>query len=325
MTASLSGSVVHEPVASLFPLDLSGDVVALRACIDAGTQEGVFAVAAVSFGYDRAVKATREWDRLLKGRTFHMTDLNARQNEFEGIEDDEVHEIMVGTVGIIRKYASFAVAISCDAAHVADALPVFAQRHPDMENLLAAMRSTYGFMCHFAMTALGNRANKGGPGRQIAYVFEQGDPGQRGLRKYLEFLGDEPHHRLLLNSYSFSRLTVADKDEIEGVFHASDLLAWEWARHVDRHRNGKPIRRSLAEIVGNSSTDENENGIYLLNGLKVYCRHFKADRLRSLLGYFRESLEAESHAELEAAFNRYREAYPGAGMEESFEALRRGY
>src|SRR5258705_13481371 len=100
----------HEPVASLFPLNLSGELVALRACIDAGTQEGVFCVAAIAFGYDRAVKANREWERLLKGRTFHMTDFHARKGQFYGIQDDEFREIMVGTVRIIRQYASFGVA-----------------------------------------------------------------------------------------------------------------------------------------------------------------------------------------------------------------------
>jgi hypothetical protein len=254
-----------------------------------------------------------------------MTDLNARQNEFKGITTEEVHEIMVGTVAIIRNYASFAVAVSCDASLVADSLPVVAQKHPDMDNLLAAMRSIYGFMCHFAMYALGSRVNKGGPGRQISYVFEEGDKGQRGLKKYLEFLGDELHHRLLLNGYSYSRLTVTPKAELEGIFHSSDLLAWEWSRHVDRHRKGKPIRRSLAEIVGNSATEENENGIYLTNGRKVYCRHFQTDRIKALAEWFRETMEAESAAEVDAAFGRYREAYPGSSVEESYLALRRGY
>src|SRR5688500_4824697 len=120
MSACLSLPVVHEPLASLFPLDLAGNVVALRACIDAGAQQGVFCVAAVAFGYDRARKANNKWSRLMKGRTFHMTDLNARQGEFEGIQNHEVHEIMVGAVEIVREYASFMVAVSCDANLVSE-------------------------------------------------------------------------------------------------------------------------------------------------------------------------------------------------------------
>lgn len=300
--------------------------MALRACVDAGTQKNVFCVAAVAFGYDRAVKAAREWDRVLSGRTFHMTDLHARQCEFEGIEKDEVDAIMKGAVSIIRRYASFAVAVSCDAALVADALPVVADKHPDMKNLLSAMKSIYGLMCHFGMSALGRHANNDGPGRQISYVFEQGDEGQGGLRKYLEFLDPEQqHHRLLLNNYSFNRLTVADKKEIEGIFHASDLLAWEWARHVTRDRAGKPIRGSLAEMAEHTMPYHDANGLTIRNGRKLYCRHFPSERLTAIAGFFGDTLAANSTEEVDAAFNRYRKLYPGGGMEESLESLRRGY
>jgi hypothetical protein len=323
VNAFLPGSL-DESVASLFPLDLSGDVVALRACVDAGTQDGVFSVAAVAFGYDRAVRANGEWERLLKGRTFHMTDLHSRKGEFKDIQDDEVHTIMVGTVRIIRQYASYVVAVSCDASQVADGLPVVSEKHPDMENLLAALRSPYGFMCHIAMTGLGMRANNNGPGRQISYVFERGDDGQKGLRRYLEYLGDEPHHLMLLDGYSFSRLTVADKDKIEGVFHASDLLAWEWARHVDRHKNGKPIRRSLAELAGRASAHPDVYGMSLINGRTFFCRHFSYERLAALAEYFRESLAATTVEEQNAVFNRYRAKYPGPGPEEALKRLSQG-
>lgn len=290
-----------EAIASLFPLDLSGDVVALRACIDAGAQGPVFCVAAVAFGYDRAVKANREWEKLLKGRTFHMTDLNSRHGDFEGIERDEVNAIMRGTVEIIREYASFIVAVSCDADLVADSLPVTASRHPDMEHLLAAFKSTYGLMCHLAMTAVGTRANPDNTrkGQNISYVFERGDDGQRGLRKYLEFLGDEPYHDLFLNGYSHNRSTVADKDDIEGVFHASDLIAWEWARHVGRHNDGDPMRKSLAEIVGNLPAVMDEHGLTVSDGNRIFLRHFVPKSIGMLAGYFRDMLAATTLEEME--------------------------
>lgn len=317
-----------EAFASLFPLNLRGDVVALRACIDAGTQKGVFALAAVAFGYSNAVKANNKWERLLKGRTFHMTDLHARKGEFCGIEDVEVDAIMKGTVAIIREYASCAVAVSCDAELIADSLPTIADKHPDMENLLAAMRSTYGFMCHFAMAALGAKANKGGPGRNISYVFERGDEGQRGLRRYLETLdGEQPHHRLLLNGYSFNRLTITPKEELEGLFHSSDLLAWEWARHIDRHRRGEPMRKSLAAIIGGNSLSSTKNGLVANNGIKVFGIHFHAERIAPLAEYFRNSLTATSLEETAAAFEKYRERVPGAAMSDDALArlLQRGF
>lgn len=303
-------ALIYEPIASLFPLDLSGEIVALRACIDAGTQEGVFCLAAIAFGYHRAVKANREWEQLLKGRTFHMTDLNAREKDFKGIKKDEVDAIMVGTVAIIRKYASFAVALSCDAELIADSLPVVAENQPDMQRMLAALRSTYGCMCHFAMTAIGTRANNNQPGRQISYVLERGDKGQRGVERYLDFLGSEPYHGVILDSYSLNRSTVADKEEIEGIFHASDLLAWEWARHVGRYKNDKPMRRSLAELAGNAHAVSDELGISLMDGRRFFCGHLSPERLQAFLAFYRETLAATTREEVDAAVNRYRELYP---------------
>lgn len=303
-----------EAVASLFPLDLSGDVVALRACIDAGTQDGIFCVAGVAFGYDRAVKANHEWRRLMKGRTFHMTDLNSRQGEFEGIEDDEVREIVVGTVDIIRRHASYVTAASCDAKLVAAHLPTLASKGADMAHMLAAFRSAYGLMCHFAMLGLGLKANENAakPGRHISYVIEQGDEGQRGVRAYLDFLGDEPHHKIFLDGYSLNRFTIADKDEIEGIFHASDLVAWEWARHVGRHYRGEPMRKSLSELVRVQAVAD-EGGVTLSDGRRFFLVHFSEKDLAPRLTFFRENLAATSRAEAEDVFRRYREAYPAKG------------
>ena len=85
----------EDDIASLFPLDLSGQILVLRACIDAsGRESGVYSLASVAFGYDNAVKANREWKALLGTRTFHMKDLNSRSEEFLGIADDEVEECL---------------------------------------------------------------------------------------------------------------------------------------------------------------------------------------------------------------------------------------
>lgn len=104
-----------DDIASLFPLDLSGHAVALRASIDAsGRRSGVFAVAAVAYVFDRAVKANREWERLMDGRRFHMTDLIARQEDFVGMTPDQAERLVAALTSIVRKYASYVVAVSCD-------------------------------------------------------------------------------------------------------------------------------------------------------------------------------------------------------------------
>jgi hypothetical protein len=128
---SAHGADSNEEIAALFPLDLSGDVVALRASIDASRRgSGVFALGGVAFGYDRAVKANNEWNRLMNGRTFHMTDLNAREGDFRGISDPEKHRIMVGIVSILRTYASSIVAVSCDDTLILEAFPSVSSGDP---------------------------------------------------------------------------------------------------------------------------------------------------------------------------------------------------
>jgi hypothetical protein len=303
---------LDETVASVFPLQLDGFVVALRACIDAGTQGDIFCVAAVAYGYDRAVKASRDVERLMMGRTFHMTDVHNRKEEFEGISDAEAHNITVGMVDAVRENASYVVAVACDAALVADMLPNAAAKHPDFESLLAAFRSTYGFMCHLAMTALGTRASALGKSkaRQISYVFEQGDDGQKGLRRYLEYLSDDPHHRLLLDSYSYGRSTVTPKEGLEAVFHSADFVAWEWARHVNRHKSGSSMRRSLSALTGQTEVIPNGSGITLRDDNRFFLKYLSVEQLAAPAAFFRESLVSTRDEEVLEAFSRYRAVHP---------------
>ncbi len=309
----LVGCDIDEDIASLFPLNLSGCLVALRACIDHSTKlSGVFSIAGVTFGYDRAVKAHRKWERILDGRTFHMTDLNAREGDFKGISDSEKHQIMVGTIDIIRQYASHVVAVSCDAELVADHLPTIARGNQDNQQMLAAFRSPYGYMCHLTMTALGGKANRSGrqSRRQISYIFERGDEGQKGLMRYLEFLQEGPEDRgIFLDSYSLASETVTPKDKMEGIFHAADLVAWEWGKHVERQRKNLPERKSMAALFGgNTALVESKHGQTLSNAEKCYFRHFRPEKLQHTLRFFRSALVAQSRDEVWAEFRAWEES-----------------
>ena len=83
------------------------------------------------------------------------------------------------------------------------------------------------------------------------------------------------------------------------------------------------MRRSLEAITGAPAYDA-ENGLTVRNGSKVYCRHFGAERLKAIAGYFGDTLVANSLEETESAFNKYRQLYPGPGMEESIAHLFQG-
>jgi len=288
--------------------------MALRACVDAGEQAGTFCVAVIAFGFDKAKRANREWEEALNGRTFHMTDLHNRQGDFKGINDVEVDAIMKSVVQIIRKYAQYAVAISCDTKVIAPYLPRAASRGPDMDHMLAALKSTYGLMCHLAMYAIGRRANENKNRRQISYIFELGDNGQRGFKCYLDYLGNEKHHDLLLDGYSIDRSMVTDKEKLEGVFHSADLIAWEWARHVNRSKAGRPMRKSLSALTGKNIAESDKYGMTLEVGRQFFLRHFSPDYFVPATVCFSEMLLAESMEQFEEAVERYKLIHPETNL-----------
>lgn len=301
----------NEAVASVFPIDLSGEVVALRACIDAsGRNSGVFTVAGVAFGFDRAIKANREWQRLMDGRAFHMTDLNARKGDFEGISDTEKTRIVTGIVRILRSYASYAMAVSCDASIVS--MPRSATPDPEASAMLSIFRSVYGYMCNTAMFAMANlvasHSNSSEP--RISYIFEKGDDGQKGLIKYLDFLQNSTFaDEILKEGYLLSRYTVTAKGEMEGIFHSSDFLAWEWSKHVEGLTSGRRMRQSLAAFLSPAADlVENGHGLTVCDGRRYFLRHFREDKIERNIGYYRDILKATSLEEYNAVVSRW-EAY----------------
>lgn len=287
----------------LFPLDLAGDIAVLRAGIDAGRSEhGVFAVAGVAFGYDNAVKANAKWDRLMDGRIFHMTDLNARQGDFAGIQDDEVHAIMKGMVEIIRSHAKYIVTVSCAEDLISEVLPQEANRGRDSEEMRNLFRSPYGYLCHMCMYGLGKFANQFRPGsKSISYVLESGDRGQKGLIRFVRYIEEAPHAEILRKSYSYGRLTTTPKDEMDGIFHAADLIAWEWGRHIERFRNGKPMRKSLSNLAGNDRVTDDRHGITLGGENRFMFRHYNERNMDRYVAVMRRIVEASSAVDVDGA------------------------
>lgn len=296
----------REAIAALFPLDLSGEVVALRACIDAGTSKaGTLSVAGVAFGYGRAVKANAEWNRLLKGRTFHMTDLHNRKEDFEGIDDEEVEKIMRGVVAIIRKHASHVVAVSCD-------LNLLTEKFSKISNddygrfLERAFRSPYTVMLHLCMWGMGRFANNHSKGRrEISYVLESGDEGQLAFINYVQWLMTQPMHGDQLNHYSLSRLTTAPKDQIEGVFHSADFVAWEWARQVERQKQTLPMRKSFSIVTEQGRSNPDYFGLTLSDRQKNFFRHYDERHANRWVRFAREGLGAKTSSQFEEAVSHW--------------------
>ncbi len=287
-------SHADDVVECLFPIDGSGLIGVLRCGIDASTNKdgNVFTVAAVAFDMGRAKRANKKWDVALKGRVFHMTDLNAREGDFKGIEDKEVKDLMIQTVGAVRDYSAFVVAVSCDLEEVRPYLPATSSKDITSPEMLAAFRSAYGVMVHLCMTAVGHFA---GGGREVSYTLERGDEGQGGLIRYLDFIENSSIPEQMCDLYSFRRKSVGGKDEIEGIFHSADLIAWEWGRQVARNAKGLPKRRSF-EIIEKRT--------------KNYFRHFGSGEMTAFLETFQLILDATSQEDVQRAITYWRAARP---------------
>ncbi|PBC02519.1 hypothetical protein [Mesorhizobium sp. WSM3860] len=297
-----------ESIASLFPLDLSGEVVALRASIDAGRSgSGVYAVAGVAFTYGRAKRANKHWQRLMDGRTFHMTDLNAREGDFAGISDTDKDRIMRGIVEIIRNNASHIVCTSYDDVLIAEKFPKDSNNVKAADKFLyKAFKKQYGPMIHMCMWALGDFANGGtDTGNHISYVLEAGDDGQGGFIEYIHNLlkrsKSHPVYKYVLEQYSLSRLVATPKEEMEGIFHAADFVAWEWARHIEDRRKKLPVRKSFEALTNKIPAAEDYYGFTLGDRSKLFCRHYAEKHANRLVKFLRETAEAKSEADLQAA------------------------
>lgn len=280
-----------------------GETLALRACIDAGrSKDGVFSVAGVAFGYDKAVKANAEWNRLLNGRIFHMTDLHNRKRDFEGIDADEVDKIMLGIVAIIRKYAAHVVVVSCDLTLLTE---TFASTKNN-EVITTAFRSPYAAMLHICMWAMGRFANEHSKGRRaISYVLESGDEGQPAFVSYIQRSMAEPVFRSQLDHYSLSTLTSKPKEQIDGVFHSADFFAWEWARQVERQKKTLPMRKSFSVVTEQGQSNSDYFGLTLSDRRKNFFRHYDERHVNRWVRFLREGLGAKTSEGVDEAINQW--------------------
>lgn len=293
---------------------MAGDVVVLCASIDAGkSQKGVHAVAGVAFGYDNQAKANAKWERLMDGRVFHMTDLNARRNHFSGISDSEVVGIMKGIVDIIRCHASFIVAVSCQDDLISEPLPNKANRDRDSEEMRNIFRSSYGCLGHICMWKLGKFANQSRPDKkQISYVLEHGDIGQNGLVRFMRHIENShsPEAEVLRQKYSYNQLRTAEKGQMPGILHASDFIAWEWGRHIERVIDSKSMRKSLQCLIGTNKTFESHHGFTLVGENRFFLRHFNQQNMDRVAAHLRRFIEAESDADMIEAYASWEASRP---------------
>ncbi len=244
----------------------------LRSYLDASQRDsGIYCVAAVAFGLDRAKKANREWSAIFGDRPFHMTDLHARRRAFSGISDQEAGDFCKAAVSIVKKYASLIACISCDSHEVARLIPDTSKNQPEMLRLIST--STYTCCLHWAMSATG-RLLRDSP-QKIQFWFETGDQHQGDARQWLSTI-NQPYWEEIRQLYCYSTDAFVSKADAP-LFGAADLVAWEWGKHIDRIRERKAIRPSLTALM---------NGPCIYDG-QPYCQ----SDTRLALHYTGQSLE----------------------------------
>lgn len=223
-----------------------GIVVMLSAYLDASTRtSGIFCVAGLAFGRDSAKKADRAWRTLFGGRICHMADLHAQRGDFAGCPPTETTRLHRAAIAIVNRYASYKMAVSCNLHEAERILPTSAD--PGLEVFLNSARKAYPACCHIAMTSLSimiDKASRPKPER-VAYFFESGDNYASYAGTYMagipEVIRDKQHY----HSHTF-----VSKGQAR-LLEAADILAWEWAKHIDRiQQDNKPARPSLEALAG---------------------------------------------------------------------------
>lgn len=267
----------------------------LRAYCDASElRSGVFSIAGVAFGVDRAKKATRDFEDLFGvGRICHMTDLHNRRKEFAGIGDEEAYRLCRGAVEIINRRATLIAVASCDIGEVARLAP--RSSRPDAELLQEALSTSYSCCMHWLMHVMGSMLARDASQR-MHYWFELGDEHQGIARRFLSELSS-PMLEPLRRSYAYGESAfVAARDA--RLFEAADLVAWEWGRHVDGVRAGRCTRKSLAALMGGPCVHE---GHAVHNSVGRYARHLSGQVLVRYFGKMGAVVNATSHEEVSAA------------------------
>ncbi|GIK86562.1 MAG: hypothetical protein BroJett026_20430 [Betaproteobacteria bacterium] len=270
-----------------------GTILMLRAYFDASQRDsGVFSVAGVAFGVDRAKKADREWRSAFDGRRLHMADLHARKGEFDGITAEDAGRYCKAAVQIINRYASVVVAVSCDVDEVERLRP----KGPEFDShqIIDSARSSYNCGLHWTMMALGGIL---GDGQRVQYWFERGDRFQGASRRFLETLNN-PDYERLRHAYCYGSDAFVDKADAP-LFDAADLVAWEWGKHIDRVRAEQPVRPSLIALMGDQCVVDGKPG-YRSDVRGRGAIHASGEPLARFFRKLSALILARSHEEVDA-------------------------
>lgn len=220
-----------------------------------------FCVAGYGFLPREAIAFSEEWGRLLGGRVFHMTDLNARQGEFMGVSNAEVDAIMRQGVAIINKSVVIGVAAACDLSEMHSLAPRW----------IRGFGHAYPLCCYVCMASLGSFLDELGLNETINYIFEAGHRAQAEANDLLDRMDAYTRTRCHYRSHAYY-----DKNDARPL-QAADLLAWEIAKIHDEiciQRKSQPRKRKSLEAM----LQGNKIQAYLLTGADLRRQMLEVER-----------------------------------------------
>ena len=231
-----------------------GSLAVLQAYFDESEQAGIFSVAGFVFAKPQVKKFAREWSALFDPYGFaHMTDLHARHEQFDGIDDAEAARLCTQAVKIINKRATYGIAVGVDKNELDPLLP----KH------IEGFEDAYPYCCHMAMMELGVLIGNSGSDDQVAYVFESGNQYSKEAHRLMSKTDVSPE---LKSAYRHHSHAFVPK-ECAVPLQAADLLAWEYARYWDLTvRQSKiPMRKSFAALLSRGFTTMEFNDRFKIN------------------------------------------------------------
>lgn len=223
----------------------------LEAYFDASELKGgTLSVAGFAFTRDGAKKATEDWIRLWGDARCHMTDLHNKPQETYGLTSKEAGGRLQRCVEIINEHAIFTVAVSCPMSEVRRLAPASAD--PGSVAILGGFRTAYAMCTHAAMISLADLIQGN---IDVAYFFESGDRYQAESQRFIALVNSFPDAANYL--YKLRSFSVLSKKDCR-LFEFSDILAWEWATHIERSARKEQIRLSMKALLGPDLVKSNE-------------------------------------------------------------------
>lgn len=234
---------------ALLPDD-EGNVVVLRAYVDASSREHVDSVSGAKgdlltvAGYmfesrQRARAFSQRWRDTFGTESFSWADLVARSKPFKHLRDNrpEHDRLMAAGISIVREFVVGGTVASCWKQDVEGYGPTW----------IKGFGHAYSIAGHMAISGLSVWARRNNHRSGIAYLIEAGDEGYDELNHLLSYAAKAP---IVAEMYQWRSHGVLPKTP-NSPFHAPDTLAWEWGKFVTETALAKkrPMRMSMRSLL----------------------------------------------------------------------------